>query len=161
MLCALMPICSVGYDELETRISCAVKTMSTACWKPSTSNSPSGRRKRMRLRLARLQAELSTCMYSEHGFEALMRPVLGHVCQSLMSVSNWMPGSAQRCAASAIWRMRSRARTVLTTSPEVRAVRFQSRSASTARMNSSVRRTELLAFWYWIEAQSGESSDMS
>ena len=115
----------------------------------------------MRLRLARLQAELSTCMYSEHGLDALMRPVFGHVCQSLMIVSNWMPGSAQRQAASAIWRMRSRARTVLTTSPEVRAVRFQSRSASTARMNSSVRRTELFAFWYWIDAQSGESSDMS
>ena len=39
----------------------------------------------MRLIDARLQAELSTCMYSEHGFEALIRPVFGHVCQSLMS----------------------------------------------------------------------------
>src|SRR5215211_1193384 len=28
-------------------------------------------------------------------------------------------------------------------------------------MNASVTRTELLAFWYWIEDQSGESSDMS
>jgi len=28
-------------------------------------------------------------------------------------------------------------------------------------MNASVTRTELFAFWYWIEAQSGESSDMS
>ena len=28
-------------------------------------------------------------------------------------------------------------------------------------MNASVTRTELFAFWYWIEAQCGESSDMS
>ena len=115
----------------------------------------------MRLRLARLQAESSTCMYSEHGLEALMRPVFGHVCQSLAMVSNWTPGSAHFQAASAIWRMRSRARTVRTTSPVVRAVRCQSSSFSTARMNSSVRRTELFAFWYWIEAQSGELRLMS
>ena len=115
----------------------------------------------MRLIDARLQAELSTCMYSEHGFDALMRPVFGHVCQSLMIVSNCTPGSAQRHAASAIWCMRSRARTVLTTSPVVRERQVPVGVVSTARMNSSVRRTELLAFWYWIEAQSGESSDMS
>jgi hypothetical protein len=42
-----------------------------------------------RLRLARLHAELSRCMYSEHGFEPLMRPVLQAVCQWLMVVSNW------------------------------------------------------------------------
>src|SRR5918911_244838 len=28
-------------------------------------------------------------------------------------------------------------------------------------MNASLTRTELLAFWYWIDAQSDESSDMS
>ena len=41
------------------------------------------------------------------------------------------------------------------------AARFQSSFASTASMNASVMRTELFAFWYWIEAQSEESSDMS
>ena len=57
----------------------------------------------MRLSDARLQAESSTCMYSEHGFDALMRPDTGQVCQSLIVVSYWTPGSAQRHAASAIW----------------------------------------------------------
>src|SRR5947199_10414557 len=28
-------------------------------------------------------------------------------------------------------------------------------------MNESETRTDLFAFWYWIDAQSGESSDMS
>src|SRR5882757_1260620 len=157
MACAFLPIFSVGYDELETRISCAVKRMSTACSNASTSNSPSAERNFIRLMLARLQAELSTDMYSLHGFDALMRAVFGIVCQSLIVVSNCTPGSAQRQAASAICRIRSRARTVRTTSPVVRAVRRHSPSISTARMNSSVRRTELFAFWYWIDDQSGES----
>ena len=50
---------------------------------------------------------------------------------------------------------------VSTTAPSVRAVRFQSAPASAASMNASVTRTELFAFWYWIEAQSPESRDMS
>src|SRR5690348_5709740 len=98
MRCAFSPIFSVGYEEFETRISCAVKTMSTACWKASTSNSPSALRNFMRLIEARLQAELSTCRYSEHGFEAVIRPVFGQVCQSLIVVSYCRPGSAQRHA---------------------------------------------------------------
>src|SRR5215472_15635257 len=104
--------------------------------------------------LARLHAELSMCMYSEHGFDALIRPVLGAVCHRLMVVSNCMPGSAHSHAACEIWRNRSRAGMVLMTSPVVTDVRCQSASASTARMNSSVTRTELLAFWYWIECES-------
>ena len=72
-----------------------------------------------------------------------------------------MPGSAHFQAASAIWRIRSRARTVFTVEPSVRAVRSHSPSSTTARMNSSVTRTELFAFWYWIDAQSGESRLMS
>ena len=98
-----------------------------------------------------MHAELSRCMYSEHGFEPLMRPVLAAVCQRLMVVSNCMPGSAHSQVAWEIWRMRSRARTVLMTSPAVTARRCQSASSTTACMNSSVTRTELLAFWYWIE----------
>ena len=38
--------------------------------------------------------------------------------------------------------------TVSTTSPSVRARSPKSSSASSARMNSSETRTELLAFWY-------------
>ncbi len=72
-----------------------------------------------------------------------------------------MPGSAHFQAASAIWCIRSRARRLRTTEPSVRAVRSQLPSSITARMNSSVTRTELLAFWYWIDAQSGESRLMS
>ena len=58
---------------------------------------------------ARLQAESSRNMYSEHGFDALMRAVAFDVCQRLMVVSNCMPGSPHWCVASAISRIRSRA----------------------------------------------------
>ena len=43
----------------------------------------------------------------------------------------------------------------------MRAVRAHSLPSMTASMNASVTRTELFAFWYWIDAQSAESSDMS
>ena len=69
------------------------------------SNEPSGRRNFIRFSEARLQAESSTCMYSEHGLDALMRPEFGDVCHWLIVVSYWTPGSAQRQAASAISRM--------------------------------------------------------
>ena len=86
-------------------------------------------------------------MYSEHGFEALMRPDSGQVCQSLIVVSYCTPGSAECQAASATLSHRARALTVLATLPVVRSVSAHSRSASTARRKSSVTRTELLAFW--------------
>src|SRR5688572_4428466 len=105
----------------------------------------------MRFSEARLHDELSTCMYSEHGFEALIRSVLGQVCQSLMIVSYWMPGSAQSHAASDSSRISSRAFTVSTTVPSVRDTRFQSASSTTACMNESLTRTELFAFWYCSE----------
>src|SRR5207302_1941246 len=100
-------------------------------------------------------------MYSEHGFDALMRPVFGSVCHELIVVSYWTPGSAQRHAASAMSCRSFRALIVSTTEPSVRAVRFQSESVSTASMNASETRTELFAFWYWIDAQSGESIESS
>src|SRR5262245_50588119 len=100
-------------------------------------------------------------MYSEHGFEALIRLVFGSVCQELIVGSYWPPGSGQRQAASAISRSSLWASTVSTTVPSVRAVRFHSLPATAVSMNESVTRTELFAFWYWIDAQSGESSDMS
>src|SRR5690349_19904848 len=111
--------------------------------------------------LARLHAELSRCMYSEQGLLALIRPVLGAVCHRLIVVSNCMPGSAHSHVASEIWRMSSRAFTVRATSPVVTDRSCQSRSSSTACMNSSVTRTELLAFWYWIEWLSLPSRSMS
>src|SRR3954471_3982195 len=143
-------------------ISWARRTMSTVCSKASTSKVPSSRRNFMRFSEARLHALSSTCMYSEHGFDALMRPEFGHVCHWLIVVSYWTPGSAQRQAASAMSRMSSRAGIGSPTgSPVVRAVRCQSSSLETARMNSSVTRTELLAFWYWIEWNPSPSIDMS
>src|SRR3954447_13984192 len=135
--------------------------MSTQCSNSPASKLPSSRRNFIRLIEARLQAELSTCMYSLQGLEALIRPDSGEVCQRLIVVSYWTPGSAQRQAASAIWFISSRASTVFTEEPSVRAVRCQSSPSSTAAMNSSVTRTELLAFWYWIEVKPSPSIDMS
>src|SRR3954453_1556169 len=143
-------------------ISCAGETTSTACSKRSTSNVPSGRRNFMRFSEARLQAESSTCMYSEHGFDALMRPEFGDVCHWLIVVSYWTPGSAQRHAASAISRMSSRACIGSPIgSPVLRASVRHSSSFSTACMNLSFTRTELLAFWYWIDVNPSPSIDMS
>src|SRR6188472_3593516 len=143
-------------------ISWPVNITSTACLKPSTSKrSFSSSRNLSRLRLARLQAELSRCMYSEQGFDPLIRPVLRAVCQWLIVVSNCMPGSAHSHAAWLNCRMRSRARTVRTIDPSMTARRCQSASSTTACMNSSVTRTELLAFWYWMEWLSEPSRSMS
>src|SRR3984893_14417712 len=135
---------------------------SIACSKASTSSVPSARRNFIRFSDARLQAELSTCMYSLHGFDAVIRPVFGFVCQLLIVVSYCTPGSAQRHAASAISRISSRALTGSPTAPPVaRASSRHSPSCSTARMNSSVTRTELLAFWYWIDLKPSPSIDRS
>src|SRR5919109_704718 len=78
-------------------------------------SAPSSRLNLSRLSEARLHAESSMDMYSEHGLDALMRPVFGSVCHELMVVSYWMPGSAQRHAASAACLRSSRAGTVFTT----------------------------------------------
>src|ERR1700750_2152328 len=90
-------------------ISCARNMMSTTCENFAVSNDPSGRRNFIRFSDARLHAESSTCMYSEHGLDALIRPELGDVCHWLIVVSYCTPGSAQRQAASEISRMSSRA----------------------------------------------------
>src|SRR3954463_1700471 len=136
--------------------------MSTVWLKRLTSSDPSGLRNFMRLSDARLHAESSTCMYSEHGFDALMRPEFGHVCHWLIVVSYWTPGSAQRQAASAISRISSRAGIGSPTgSPVWRASVRHCSSPSTACMNLSFTRTELLAFWYWIDVKPSPSMDMS
>src|SRR3954469_25058624 len=105
----LSPILLVGDDGLSTMISIAVIVVWQARLNASTSNSPSARWKRRRLSDARLHAESSRNMYSEHGFDALIRAVLMHGCHSLIVVSYWMPGSPQTHAASAILRITSRA----------------------------------------------------
>ena len=48
---------------------------------------------------ARLQAVSSRNMYSEHGFDALISPEAGQVCQSFTVVWYCRPGSAEAQAA--------------------------------------------------------------
>src|SRR4029079_14523272 len=110
---------------------------------------------------ARLHAELSRCMYSLHGLEPLIRPVACAVCHLLMVESNCRPGSAHSHDAVASSRHRSRARTVRTIEPSFTAYRFSAVSSMTACMNSSLTRTELLAFWYWMLKLSAPSRSMS
>ncbi len=82
-----------------------------AAWrKVSASRSPPAVRNFIRFRLARLHAVSSRNMYSLHGLLALIGPVFGQVCQSLIVVWYWMPGSPQIHDASAMPRKRSRAR---------------------------------------------------
>src|SRR5215211_2027280 len=85
------------------------------------SKEPSSRKNFTRFRLDRLQAESSRNMYSEQGFDALMRAVFGQVCQRLIVVSYCTPGSAQAQALSAIVCQSSPASRVSTTSLVVRA----------------------------------------
>jgi len=82
-----------------------MKKIRAAALNRSTSNVPSALRNFIRLMLARLQAVSSRNMYSLHGLEALIRPLLGQVFQRLMVVSYCTPGSPQCHAHSA---MRSR-----------------------------------------------------
>src|SRR5712672_438770 len=70
-----------------------MKNTRQAAAKPTASNTPSGRRNFIRLILARLQAVSSRNMYSEQGFEALIGPEFGQVCQRLIVVSYCTPGS--------------------------------------------------------------------
>ena len=155
------PIASVGKSAKQIEMSIAVMISSTACSNFSASKVSSARRNFSRFRLARLQEELSSDMYSEHGLDAVIRPVSGLVCQSLMVSSYWMPGSAHSQAAWAILPNSSRASTVSITRPSVRARSANGVPSSTARMNSSVTRTELLAFWYWTEVMSSPPRSMS
>src|ERR671913_2486785 len=142
-------------------MSIAVMTSSTTFSNSGASNMSSSRRNLSRFSEARLHEELSRLMYSEHGLDAVMRPVSGLVCQSLIVPSYWMPGSAHSHAAFAILPMSSRASTVSMTEPSLREVRPNSLPSSTARMNSSVTRTELLAFWYCTETMSLPPRSMS
>src|SRR5579863_9719335 len=128
-------------------ISCASVTVSTACRYASTSNCPSGRTNFIKFSDARLQAESSRNMYSEHGLDALMRAVFFEVCQRFTVLSNCMPGSPQRQVASEILYISSLALKVFIGRPSFTARVEKSVSRSTAYIKSSVTRTELLAFW--------------
>src|SRR5580658_10038219 len=130
-------------------MSIAVMISSVIFSNLSTSNVSSSRRNFSRLMLARLHEELSRWTNSEHGLLAVIRPDSGQVCQSLIVLSYWMPGSAHSQAAWAMSRNSFLASTVCTTSPVRRAARPNVPPSSTALMNSSLTRTELLAFWYW------------
>src|SRR4051812_49381707 len=142
-------------------MSIAVMMTSTALANSLASNVPSSRRNFIRFSDARLHDELSSDMYSLHGLDAVIRPVSGLVCQSLIVSSYWMPGSAHSHAAVASLVQSFLASTVSMTSPVARAFRPNSVPFSTARMNSSVTRTELLAFWYWTLTMSLPPRSMS
>src|SRR3954454_25113199 len=142
-------------------MSIAVMISSTAWANSSASKVSSSLRNFRRFSDARLQEELSSDMYSEQGLEGVIRPVSGLVCQSLMVSSYCSPGSAHSHAAVAILRNSSRASTRSMTSPVLRARRPKSVPSSTARMNSSLTRTELLACWYWTEVMSAPPRSMS
>src|SRR3974390_1560374 len=102
------------------------------------SNVPAGVTNLSKLKLARLQAELSRNMYSEQGFDALMRAVFLLVCHLLIVVSNCRPGSPHSHVALAIFCMMSRALYLPTGRPSFTARVWKSLSASYARMNSSL-----------------------
>src|SRR3954471_18769121 len=142
-------------------MSIAVMISSTAFSKSAASKVSSSLRNFSRLRLARLHEELSSDMYSEQGLDAVIRPVSGLVCQSLMVSSYCRPGSAHSHAAWLILVNSSRASTVSITSPVLRALSPNDVPSSTARMNSSLTRTELLAFWYCTEVMSEPPRSMS
>src|SRR3569833_843130 len=95
---------SVGKSAKQIETSIAVITNSTARANSGASNVPSGVTNLSRFSEARLQLELSRCMYSLHGFDAVIRPDSGQVCQSLIVPSYWMPGSAHSQAAWATLR---------------------------------------------------------
>src|SRR5689334_1172608 len=142
-------------------MSIAVMISSTALANSGASKVSSSLRNFSRFSEARLHEELSSDMYSEHGLDAVIRPVSGLVCQSLMVSSYCRPGSAHSQAATAILRNSSRASTVSMTSPVLRARSPKEVPSSTARMNSSLTRTELLAFWYCTEVMSAPPRSMS
>src|ERR671921_551309 len=155
------PIDSVGKSAKQIEMSIAVMISSTALANSSASKVSSSLRNFSRFSDARLQDELSSDMYSEHGLDAVIRPVSGLVCQSLIVSSYWMPGSAHSQAALVTLRNRSLASTVSITEPSIRARSPKSVPSSTARMNSSDTRTELLAFWYWTLVMSLPPRSMS
>src|ERR1700737_241792 len=134
-------------------ISWPVKQTSIACLYRSMSNlPPSVVTNFIRLSDSKLQAVSSRKTNSEHGFVALIRPVLGTTFQSWMAVSNCRPGPPQIHVASGISPHRLGALEESMTRPSTTAFVSHFLSPATASMNSSLTRTELLAFWNWTES---------
>src|SRR3954451_15492936 len=155
------PMASVGKSAKQIEMSIAVMTSSTTLAKVGASKVSSSRRNFSRFSDARLHDELSSDMYSLHGVDAVIRLVSGLVCQSLIVSSYCRPGSAHSQAAWLILRNSSRASTSSITSCVLRPRSPNFVSSSTARMNSSVTRTELLAFWYCTLVMSRPPRSMS
>src|SRR5215469_17341551 len=80
-------IFAVGKSAKLIEISIAVTIRSIDRTNFSTRNDPSAARNLTRFSEARLHEELSRCMNSLHGLDAVIRPLSGQVCQSLMVVS--------------------------------------------------------------------------
>src|ERR1700712_3413882 len=152
---------SVGKSAKQIEMSIAVMINSTALTNFSAANVLSSVRNFIRFSEARLHEVLSRLMYSEQGFDAVIRPDSGLVCQSLMVSSYWMPGSAHSQAALATLWNSCLASMVSMTSWLERARRPNWPPSSTACMNSSDTRTELLAFWYCTEVMSLPPRSMS
>src|SRR5680860_1076465 len=102
---------SVGKSAKQIEMSIAVMTTATALANSSASKVSSSLRNFSRFSDARLQDELSRLKYSEHGLDAVIRPVSGLVCQSLIVSSYCSPGSAHSHAALEIFSNSSRAST--------------------------------------------------
>src|SRR3972149_2545335 len=120
---------------------------STALRKASASNTPFAPRNFSKLMDARVHDVSSRNIYSEHGLEALMRPVFLQVCQRFTVVSYCIPGSPQCQAESEMRSSSSLARSFSAGEPSATLRVHQSRSSSAACMYSSLTRTEWLAFW--------------
>src|SRR5437764_13250803 len=95
------PIACVGKSAKQIEMSIAVMITSTAFANFVASNVSSSFKNFIRLSEARLHEELSSDMYSLHGFDAVMRPVSGLVCQSLVVSSYWLPVAAHSHASGA------------------------------------------------------------
>src|SRR5680860_1840008 len=114
---------SVGKSAKQIEMSIAVMITSTAFANSGASKVSSSLRNFNRFSDARLHEELSSERYSLQGLDAVIRPVSGFVCQSLMVSSYCRPGSAHSHDAFAILVNSSRASTSSITSPVPRALR--------------------------------------
>jgi hypothetical protein len=105
-----------------------------------------------RLSLARLQAESATCKNSPQGLDAVMRPVLGQVCQRAIWSANCtrVPAASGRLSAGAQQSARGERLEHLAGGDRPQGPHSPSSTAS--RMNSSLTRTEWLACWNASEA---------
>src|SRR6516162_8062955 len=118
----------------------------TAWSKPETSKPVPSRLNAIRFSEARLQAVSSRKLYSEHGLEALIRPLAAQVCHSFIVVSNCSPGSAEAQAAWPIWSHSFRAGKVLAILPSVRRIKSHDPSASMRSRKPFETLTELFEF---------------